>query len=75
MGPLWLPLGIVLAATLNGIVTYVLQRAPTLGAGFTYNAWYGIVVAAIVAGATIVVLFSLIRRQNAATLAAAQRAA
>jgi protease PrsW len=69
MGPAWLPLGLTLAAVLNGIVTHVLRVVPTLG-GFGYYPWYGLVVAAIVAGATFFVLFRLIRRLNAAAFAA-----
>jgi hypothetical protein len=38
---------------------------------FGYNAWLGLVGATIVAGAIYLVLFGLIRRLNAATLASA----
>jgi RsiW-degrading membrane proteinase PrsW (M82 family) len=70
MGPVWLQLGVSLAAVLNGIVSYALREIPELGGGFSYNPWYGLVFAAIVAGATFVLLFMIIRRINAATLAA-----
>jgi RsiW-degrading membrane proteinase PrsW (M82 family) len=70
MGPVWLPLGVTVAAVLNGVVSYALHEIPDLGSGFSYNPWYGLVFAAIVAGATFLVLFSVIRRLNAATLAA-----
>ena len=69
MGPVWLPLGLTLAAVLNGIVTQVLRVVPTLG-GFGYYPWYGLVVVAIVAGATFFILFKLIRHLNAAVFAA-----
>jgi len=69
MGPVWLPLGLTLAAILNGVVTHVLRVVPTLG-GFGYYPWYGLVVAAIVAGVTFFILFRLIRRLNAAVLTA-----
>jgi RsiW-degrading membrane proteinase PrsW (M82 family) len=72
MGPVWLPLGVSLAAVLNGVVTYALREVPELGSGFSYNPWYGLVLAAIVAGATFVILFAVMRRINAATLAAAR---
>lgn len=68
MGPVWLPLGLTLAAVLNGIVTQLLRVVPTLG-GFGYHPWYGLVLAALVAGATFLTLFWLMRRLNAATLA------
>jgi RsiW-degrading membrane proteinase PrsW (M82 family) len=68
MGPAWLPLGLTLAAVLNGIVSQVLRVVPTLG-GFGYRPWYGLVVAAIVAGVTFFILFRLIRRLNASVLA------
>ena len=69
MGPLWLPLGLTLAAVLNGVVTHILRVVPTLG-GFGYYPWYGLVVAAVVSGATFFILFKLIRRINAAVLTA-----
>ena len=72
MGPVWLPLGVTVAAVLNGVVTYALREVPELGSGFGYNPWYGLVLAAIVAGATFVILFAIMRRLNAATLAAAR---
>ena len=70
-GPLWLPLGLTLAAVLNGIVSYVLGQVTRLG-GFSFNPWYGLVVAVIIAGGTFYALFMLIRRLNAATLAEAR---
>lgn len=70
-GPLWLPLGLTLAAVLNGVVSYVLGQVTRLG-GFSFNPWYGLVVAVIIAGGTFYALFMLIRRLNAATLAEAR---
>jgi protease PrsW len=72
MGPFWLPLGLLLAATLNGIVTYVVGEVPTLTTSLENsdpNHWLGLVVAALVAGGTFAVLFAIIRRLNAATMA------
>jgi len=69
MGPFWLPMGLLLVATLNGLVSYMLRQLPLLGGGFGFNAWYGLVGAAIVAGVTFFALFTLIRRHNAAILA------
>ncbi len=68
MGPVWLPLGLTLAAILNGVVSYALRQLPMVG-GFGYTPWYGLVLAAIVAGGTFAVLFMAIRRLNAAVLA------
>lgn len=70
-GPLWMPMGLTLAAVLNGVTSYVLGEVTKIG-GFSLNPWYGLVVAVIVAGGTFVVLFTLIRRLNEATLAAAR---
>lgn len=69
-GPFWLPIGILLAAVLNGVVSYLLGQVTRIG-GFAFNPWYGVGVAAVVAGVTFYALFMLIRRLNAATLAAA----
>jgi RsiW-degrading membrane proteinase PrsW (M82 family) len=70
-GPFWLPLGITIAAILNGVVSFLLGQVTRLG-GLSFNPWYALVVAAVVAGLTFYLLFSTIRRLNAATLAAAQ---
>lgn len=69
MGPLWLPLGLALAATLNGLVSYTLRQLPLIG-DFAFNPWYGLIAAGLIAVVTFAVLFSIIRRANAATLAA-----
>ena len=57
------------AAILNGIVSYALGEVTTMF-GFSFNPWYGLVVAVIVAGATFAALFAIIRRLNAATASA-----
>jgi RsiW-degrading membrane proteinase PrsW (M82 family) len=72
MGPFWMPLGLTLAAVLNGVVTYLLGEVTSLGTtvrASAFNNWLGLIVAVIIAGATFAVLFVLIRRLNAATLA------
>ncbi|AFZ67666.1 PrsW family intramembrane metalloprotease [Deinococcus peraridilitoris] len=56
---LWLPGGLLLAATLNGVVSYALREVPFLT--FTFNPWLGLLVAAIVALATFSFLFARIR--------------
>jgi RsiW-degrading membrane proteinase PrsW (M82 family) len=63
----WLPAGVTLAAVLNGVVTFLLQEVSVQGLQFTPV--YGLILAAAVAGATFAVLFVLIRRINATTLA------
>ena len=65
----WLPAGVTLAAVLNGVVTFLLQEVSVQGLQFTPV--YGLILAAAVAGATFAVLFALIRRINATTLAGA----
>jgi len=65
----WLPAGVTLAAVLNGVINFLLQEVSVQGLHFTPG--YGLVLAAVVAGATFAVLFALIRRANAATLAEA----
>lgn len=69
MGPLWLPIGLTLAAALNGITSYILRELPLMGVS-GYSAWLGLVAAALLAGTTFVVLFRVIRGINRATLAA-----
>jgi RsiW-degrading membrane proteinase PrsW (M82 family) len=70
-GPFWLPLGITIAAILNGVVSFLLGQVTRIS-GLSFNPWYALVLAVVVAGITFVLLFNLIRRLNAATLAAAQ---
>ena len=70
MGPVWLPLGLTVAATLNGVTSWVLRELPLMTAASGYAAWLGLVGAALLAGATFVALFRVIRALNARTLAA-----
>jgi RsiW-degrading membrane proteinase PrsW (M82 family) len=65
----WLPVGVTLAAVLNGVVSFLLQEVSVQGLQFTPE--YGLILAAVVAGATFAVLFVLVRRINARTLAGA----
>lgn len=70
----WLPAGLALAATLNGVFSVArgsLIRTGSALAGQTTNPWYGLVLAALVAGVTLVVLIGLMRRANRLTLAGA----
>lgn len=70
MGPLWLPIGMLIAATLNGSLDLALSTAPMLGGGFNINPWYGLGAAVIIAGAVFAVLFQLIQRLNVAAAGA-----
>ena len=59
---------------LNGLFTYLRAELTTTGLGLTgggFNPWPGLILAAIVAGATFGTLFYLIRRTNRLTLASA----
>jgi RsiW-degrading membrane proteinase PrsW (M82 family) len=57
MGPLWLPIGLLVSATLNGIVSYVLGRITFLGS-FAFNPWYGLIAAVVVAGIVFAVILN-----------------
>lgn len=70
----WLPSGVALAAILNGIFTYVRGEITTTrlslsGGGF--NPWPGLILAAAVALAVLLLLGLLIRRANQITLSGA----
>lgn len=58
-GPFWLPGGLLLAATLNGVVSLALREIPSVG--FSFNPWLGLGVAALVAILTFTFLFGRIR--------------
>nr|CAA9219455.1 hypothetical protein AVDCRST_MAG63-400 [uncultured Armatimonadetes bacterium] len=62
MGPFWLPIGLLISATLNGVVTYLLGQVVLLGNGFDVNPINGLIVAVALAGATFALLFRHIRR-------------
>jgi RsiW-degrading membrane proteinase PrsW (M82 family) len=66
----WLPIGVSLAAILNGVVSYLLDAVSRQGLIFTPT--YSLILAAVIAGGTFSALFMLIRRANAATLATAR---
>jgi len=69
----WLPGDLALAAVLNGLFTTLCGELTTTRLGLTgggFNPWPGLILATIVAGATLGILFYLIRRANRLTLAA-----
>ncbi|MBI5034438.1 MAG: PrsW family intramembrane metalloprotease [Chloroflexi bacterium] len=68
MGPLWLPIGLVIAAALNGIIDLALDEIPMLGSGFGFNPWYGLAAAVVIAGAIFATLFRLIYQLGSASV-------
>ena len=72
MGPLWLPLGLLLAAALNGVINLLLERAPLFGSGFAFNNWASLIAAVVVAGGIFGALLTIMRRLNSATIARMQ---
>ena len=70
----WLPSGVALAAVLNGLFTILRGELTTTSLDLTgggFNPWPGLILAAVVAGATFGLIFYLIRRANRITLAGA----
>jgi RsiW-degrading membrane proteinase PrsW (M82 family) len=73
----WLPLGLTIAAVLNGLFHVVLggvTRTSAVTTGQMATPWYGLVLGAIVAGLTLAVLLYLMRRASRKTLTGAQGA-
>jgi RsiW-degrading membrane proteinase PrsW (M82 family) len=70
----WLPSGLALAAVLNGLFAFLSGELTTTSlslSGGGFNPWPGLILAAVVAGATFTALNFLIRRANRLTLAGA----
>ena len=68
----WLPGGVALAAAINGLFTTLRGELTTTALGLEgggFNPWPGLVLAAVVAGLTLSVLFYMLRRANRLTLA------
>lgn len=68
-GPFWLPVGLLLAAVLNGVVTTLLSEITRTGLRPT--PLNGLILAAVVAAVTFAVLFAVMRRGSRPTAAAA----
>ena len=66
MGALWLPAGLLVGALLNGSVSLLLQEITTIGS-LSFNPWYGLVAATIIAGSVFAGLLRTIQQLNAAT--------
>jgi protease PrsW len=69
MGPLWLPIGLLLAASLNALVSLLLERAPLFGTRFGFNEWSALIAAVVVAGGVFAGLLAVMRRLNSETRA------
>ena len=59
-GPFWLPVGLLLAAVLNGVVTTLLSEINR--SGLRPTPLNGLILAALVAAATFIILFGVLRR-------------
>lgn len=68
-GPFWLPLGLALAALLNGVVTAAIGEISR--AGLRVTPLNGLILAAAIAAVTFLALFAVIQRANRAILAKA----
>ncbi|MDQ1302015.1 MAG: protease PrsW, partial [Chloroflexota bacterium] len=66
-GPFWLPLGVLATATLDGLVMVALSAVSRTGLQATPIR--GMALAAALAGATFMLLFTFMRRSNYDTLA------
>jgi protease PrsW len=67
----YLPAGLSLAAILNGLFFFILERAG--GSGLTDNSWVDITLATLVAVVTVGIVFWLVARANEETLRIAQQ--
>lgn len=73
----WLALGLTIAAVLNGLFSVLLggvTRTRAVLTGEMVTPWYGLVLAALFAGAILVVLLALMRRAGRMTVSSAQGA-
>jgi RsiW-degrading membrane proteinase PrsW (M82 family) len=61
-GPFWLPVGLLLAAILNGVVTTLLSEITR--SGLRPTPLNGLILAAVVAAATFIFLFAIMRRSS-----------
>lgn len=61
-GPFWLPVGLFLAAILNGVVTTLLNEITR--SGLRPTPLNGLLLAAVVAAATFIILFAIMRRST-----------
>ncbi len=62
----YLPLGFTLSALLNSLFFFFIERSS--GSRLTYNPWFDLIVAALLAAASLAAVFVLIERANEETL-------
>jgi RsiW-degrading membrane proteinase PrsW (M82 family) len=67
----YLPLGLTIAAVLNGLFFFVLER--TASGSLSYNPWRDLILAAVVAVITLLIVFWLVGRANEETLRVARQ--
>lgn len=67
----YMPLGLTIAAVINGLFWYLLDR--TFGGGLSYNPWGDLILATIIAVVSLAVVFWLVERANEETLRVAHR--
>jgi RsiW-degrading membrane proteinase PrsW (M82 family) len=67
----YMPTGLAIAAIINGIFWYLLDR--TFSGGLTYNPWGDLILATVIAVISLAVVFWLIERANEETLRLAHR--
>lgn len=68
MGPLWLPVGLLIAAALNGVISMILELIPQLGT-FGFNVWAALIAAILIAGGIFFFLLTTMQRLNRQTIA------
>lgn len=64
MGPVWMPVGLLIAASLNGLISLLLERAPQFGTRYGFNIWAALIAAVVVAGAIFATLLTIMNRLN-----------
>jgi RsiW-degrading membrane proteinase PrsW (M82 family) len=67
----YMPAGLLIASTINGIFWYLLDRS--FGGGLNYNPWGDLILATVIAILSLAVVFWLIERANEETLRLAHR--
>ncbi len=69
----YLPIGLTIAAVMNGLFFFILERSST--GGLSFNPWINLIFATVVAVVTLFIVFWLVARDNEETLRLARRAA
>ncbi|CAN5798460.1 hypothetical protein BH10CHL1_BH10CHL1_29400 [soil metagenome] len=69
----YLPMGLTIAAVMNGLFFFILERSST--GGLSFNPWINLIFATIIAVVTLFIVFWLVARDNEETLRLARAAA